>query len=155
MSTYKALLNHTENLYSDSLIDTDTYLKMKHQINGLKVQDDIDKNKGIIYRTSYELKDNRTNGTSKIPHIDNYTDFFKVLASTDKLGISKDFDLICIKSKQIGNKTEIISKQNVPLESLRLEERNLELTSLRNTKAKDIEINDIDNSLDDDYALEM
>lgn len=149
MSTYQALLNHTKDLYKNNLIDNDTYKKMNYQLKGLKYQADIDKNKGIIYRTTYELKDNRTNGTSKIPHIDNYTDFFKVLASTDKLGISKDFDLICIKSKQIGNKTEILSKQNVPLESLRLSEKNLELTALRSTKNEEQE-----ESLDD-YSLEM
>ena len=153
MSTYQALLNHTKDLYKNKLIDNDTYRKMNYQLKGLKYQADIDKNKGIIYRTTYELKDNRTNGTSKIPHIDNYTDFFKVLASTDKLGISKDFDLICIKSKQIGNKTEILSKQNVPLESLRLSEKNLELTALRSTKNNDL-IEEQEESLDD-YSLEI
>lgn len=153
MSTYQALLNHAKDLYKNNLIDNDTYKRMNYQLKGLKHQADIDKNKGIIYRTIYELKDNRTNGTSKIPHIDNYADFFKVLASTDKLGISKDFDLICIKSKQIGNKTEILSKQNVPLESLRLSEKNLELTALRSTKNNDL-IEEQEESLDD-YSLEI
>ena len=135
MSTYQALLNHAKDLYKNNLIDNDTYKRMNYQLKGLKHQADIDKNKGIIYRTIY------------------YTDFFKVLASTDKLGISKDFDLICIKSKQIGNKTEILSKQNVPLESLRLSEKNLELTALRSTKNNDL-IEEQEESLDD-YSLEI
>ena len=154
MITYKALLKHTEKLYNDNLINADIYEKMICQINVLKESINKNINEGIIYRTSYQLIDKKTNGISKIPKIKDYTDFFKIISATDKLGISKDFDLICIKSKQIGNKNEIISKQTIPLESLRLENKNLEFKHITNHMESGGKLNEIaEETLEEEYAL--